>query len=74
MLLVLELKLEMEVSGWRTGVLGTAIARAEQPIVMKEEEWRHKARLLYAVWVALELCPETPGGGMIEPDTRVQLV
>ena len=22
-----------------------------------------KARLLYEVWVALELCPETPGGG-----------
>ena len=59
---VLELKLEMEVSGWRTGMLGTAIARAEQSIVMKEEEWQHKAMLLYVVWVALKLCPETPGG------------
>ena len=65
---VLELKL-MEVSGWRTGMLGTAIARVEQSIVMKEEEWQHKARLLYVVWVDLKLCPETPGGGMIEPDT-----
>ena len=35
---VLELKLEMEVGGWWTGLLGTAIARAEQPIVMKGEE------------------------------------
>ena len=43
-------------------MLRTAIARVEQSIVMKEEEWQHKARLLYVVWVALELCPETPGG------------
>ena len=58
----LELKLEMEVGGWRTGMLGTAIAKAEQSMKMKEEEWQHKARLLYVVWVALKLCPETPGG------------
>ena len=59
---VLELKLEMEVSGWRTGMLGTAIAKVEQSMKMKEKEWQHKARLLYMVWVALKLCPETPGG------------
>ncbi len=52
----------MEVSGWRTGMLGTAIAKVEQSMKMKEEEWQHKARLLYVVWVALKLCPETPGG------------
>ena len=60
---VLELKLEMAVSGWRTGMLGTAIAKVEQSIKMTEKEWQHKARLLYMVWVALKLCPETPGGG-----------
>ena len=32
---ILELKLELEVSGGWTGLLGTAIARAEQSIVMK---------------------------------------
>ena len=58
---VLELKLE--VSGWRTGMLGTAIAKVEPSMKMKEKECRHKARLLYMVWVALKLCPETPGGG-----------
>ena len=47
---VLELKLEMEVSGWWTGLLGTAIARVEQSIVMKGEEWQQKARLLYMIW------------------------
>ena len=52
-------KLEMEVSSWRTGMTGTAISRAEQSIVMKEGEWQHEARLLYVVWVALKLCPET---------------
>ena len=62
MLSVLELKLEMEVSGWRTGLLGTAIARVEQSIVMKGEERQHKARVPYEVWVALKLCPGTPGG------------
>ena len=36
---VLELKSEMEVSSWRTGMLGTAIAKVEQSIVLKEEEW-----------------------------------
>ena len=35
---VLELKLEMEVSGWRTGLLGTALARVEQSMIMKGEE------------------------------------
>ena len=59
---VLELKLEMEVSGWRIDMLGTAIAKVEQSMKMKEGEWQHKARLLYVVWVALKLCPETPGG------------
>ena len=59
-----ELKLEMEVvNGWRTGMLGTAIAKVEQPTKMQEEEWRQEARLLYVVRVALKLCPETPGGG-----------
>ena len=52
-------------------ILGTAIAKVEQSIKMKEEEWQHEARLLHMVWVALKLCPETPGGGVIEPDTRV---
>ena len=60
--MVLELKLEREVSGWWTGLLGTAMTRVEQSIVMKGKEWQQKARLLYQVWVALELCPETPEG------------
>ena len=34
---VLELKLELEVSGWWTVLLGTAIARVEQSIVLKGE-------------------------------------
>ena len=63
--------LEMEVSGWRIGMLSTAIAKVEQSMKMQEKEWQHEARLLYMVWVALKLCPETPGGGMIGPDTRV---
>ena len=45
---VLELKLELEVRGWWTGLLGTA--RVEQSIVMKGEEWQQKARLLYMIW------------------------
>ena len=51
-MLVLELKLEMEVSGCRTGMLGTAITKVEQSMKMKEGEWQHKARLLYvaALW------------------------
>ena len=53
----------MEVSGWRIGLLGTAIARVVQSIVMREKEWQQKARLLYEVWVALKLCPDTSGGG-----------
>ena len=62
---VLELKLELEASGWWTGLLVTAIARAEQSIVtvVKGKEWQQNARLLYEVWVALKLYPETPGGG-----------
>ena len=43
-------------------MLGTAIAKVEQSMTMNEEEWHHKARLLYVVWVAFKLCPETPGG------------
>ena len=39
--IVLELKLELEVSGWWTGLLGAAIDRAEQSIVMKGKE-RHR--------------------------------
>ena len=75
MLSVLELKLEMEVSSWSTSMSGTAIAKVEQSTVMKGEEWQHEARLLYVVWVALKLCPETPGCVcMIEPDTRVQFI
>ena len=38
------------------------VARVEQSIVVKAKKWQQKARLLYEVWVALELCPETPGG------------
>ena len=37
---VLELKLELKVSGWWTTLLGTANARVEQSIVMKGEEWQ----------------------------------
>ena len=47
---VLELKLELEVSGWWTGLLGTAIARVEQSIVTKGEEWQQTVRLLYMIW------------------------
>ena len=65
MLSVLELKLELEVSGWWTGLLGTAIARVEQSIVMKGEERQQKARLLYDMWVALRLPPETPRGVIV---------
>ena len=43
---VQELKLGLEVTGWWTGLLGTAIARAEQPMVMKGNEWQQKAGLL----------------------------
>ena len=60
---LLELKLELEVSGWWTGLLGIAIAKVEQSIVMRGKEWQQKARLLYEVWVALKLHPETPCGG-----------
>ena len=64
---ILELKLELETSGWWTGLLGTALARVEQPIAMNGKEWQHKARLIYQVWVASNLKPETPGGGVTEP-------
>ena len=57
-----ELELELEVSGRCTGLLRTAIARVEQLIVVKGEELQQKAKLLYEVWVALGLCPETPRG------------
>ena len=62
---ILELELELEVGGWwtSTGLLVIAIAKVVQPIVMKRKEWQQKVRLLYGVWVALKLCPETPGGG-----------
>ena len=40
MLSILELKLELEVSGWCTGLMRTAIARAEQSIVVKGKEWQ----------------------------------
>ena len=65
MLSILELKLELETSGWWIGLLGTAIARvdSEQSTAMKGKEWQQKARLLYQVRVALKLYPETPGGG-----------
>lgn len=38
MLSILELEMEMEVSGWWTGPLPTAMARVEQPMVMKGNE------------------------------------
>ena len=44
---VLELKLELEASGWWTGLLGNAIAKAEQSIVMNGKQWQQKAWLLY---------------------------
>ena len=44
--IVLELKPELEVSGWWTGLLGTAIDRAEQSIVTKGKRCQQKARLL----------------------------
>ena len=63
---LLELRLDLEVSGWCAGmltsVLRTAVAKVEQSIVEKGKEWQQKARLLYEVWVALKLCLETPGG------------
>ena len=54
---VLELtrKLELEVRGWWAGLLGIAIANAEQSVVVKGKEWQQKAGLLYEVWVALKL-------------------
>jgi len=39
-----------------------AVTKVEQSIVEKGKEWQQKARLLYEVWVALKLGPETPGG------------
>ena len=59
---LLELRLELAVSGWCAGLLRAAVAKAEQSIVEKSREWQNKATLLCVVWVALELCPETPGG------------
>ena len=67
----LELELELEVSGWWTGLFRIAVAKAAQSIVAKRKERQQQARLLYEGWVALEFCPETPGGGMTELDTRV---
>ena len=60
---ILELMLELEISGWWTGLLGIAIAKVEQSIVTRGKKWQQKARVLYEVWVALKLYPETPGGG-----------
>ena len=37
---LLELRLELEVSGWCTGLLRTAIARVEQSVVVKGKEWQ----------------------------------
>ena len=62
-LTILELELELEVSGWWTGLLETTIAKVEQSIAMNGKEWQQTARLLYEVWVALKLCPGAPGGG-----------
>ena len=62
-LLLLEPRLELAVSGWCTGMLRTAVARVEQSII--EIEWQQKAGLLYEVWMALKLCPETPGGASL---------
>ena len=62
MLPLLELRLELAVSGWCTGMVRPAVARVEQSIMEKGKELQQKARLLYGVWVALKLCPETPGG------------
>ena len=59
---LLELRLELAVSGWCDGLLRTAVTKVEQSIVGKGKEWQQKARLLYEVWVALKLGPETPGG------------
>ena len=49
--------------GWWTGLLGITTAKVEQSIVMRGNECHRTARLLYEVWVALKLYPETPGGG-----------
>ena len=59
---MLELRLELAVSGWCAGLMRTAVAKVEQSIVGKGKEWQQKDRLLYEVWVALKLGPETPGG------------
>ena len=57
------LALKLDVSGWWTGLVGTAIAEVEQSTVTKGTEWQQKARSLYEVWVALKLYPEAPGKG-----------
>ena len=58
---LLELRLELAVSGWCTGLLRTAIAKVEQSIMEKGKQWQQKARLLYEVWMALKSSPEAPG-------------
>ena len=55
---VLELKPEMEVSGWWTGLLGTAIARVEQSIVMKgkELEWQQTVSKRLGCFIIMIWC------------------
>ena len=43
---VLELKLEMEVSGWRTGMIGTAIAKVEQSMKMNEDPTHQRVTVI----------------------------
>ena len=61
-LLILEQRLEVVVSGRWAGLLQTVMARVEQPLGMKGEEWQQQAGLIYHVGVALELQPESPRG------------
>ena len=55
---ILELMLELEVSGLWTGLLGIAMTKVEQPIVMRGTELQQKVRLLCEVRVALKLHPQ----------------
>ena len=73
-----ELRLEMVAGGWRTGPLRAAIAKAEQPLEIKELEWQQKAGLLYRgrVRVAygwLWRCDLKSTGGCDWAYTRAQL-
>ena len=58
---ILELKLELEVSGWWTGLLGTAIARAERSIVMKGKELQQRDGVALPCVGGFGAVPRNPG-------------